>query len=85
MKTDNYKIIKSEDVHEFNPAYLAELYSNMTDNDQAAFWHLVAFHFVEFGGAKGCSQNCMIANKLTDNAKAHIKNLSDHIDLAEAA
>jgi hypothetical protein len=83
MKTGTYKIIKESNIHEINPAYLAELYANMYSEEQAAFWHLVAFHFVEYGGGKGCMQNCMIAESLTPNAIAHIKNLYDHIALNE--
>lgn len=67
-----------------NPAALAELYANLDSVEQAAFWDLVAFQFEQFGGAKGCQQNCMIADGLSGRAKEHIRNLFQHIELMDA-
>lgn len=67
-----------------NPATLAELYSNLNSDEQAAFWDLAAFHFKEWGG-KGCMQNCEIAHHLSDRAKEHIRNLAEHVRLVEEA
>ncbi len=68
-----------------NPATLAELYANLSSDEQGAFWDLVAFHFKDWGGGKGCMQNCEIAHRMTDRAKEHVRNLAEHVRLTEEA
>lgn len=66
-----------------NPTDIAELYANLDSDRQAYFWDCVAFEFSNFGGAKGCQQNAMIASEMTEKAKAYVKNLAEHIRLVE--
>lgn len=67
-----------------NPADVAELYASLDSSQQAEFWDHVAFEFANFGGAKGCQQNAMIAPEMTEQAKEYVKNLAEHIRLVEA-
>lgn len=58
-----------------NGAQVAKLYTEMTDIEQAVFWHTVAEEFEKFNG---CLQNCQIASFMTPKAKAYIENLYKH-------
>jgi uncharacterized membrane protein YgcG len=65
--------------------HVAILYSNMSDIEQAVFWHHVAEHFSAFPKGGGCIQNCEAVSLMTKKAKDYIKNLYDHIKLSEGS
>lgn len=66
-----------------SPDGVAQLYSELSSDEQAKFWDNVARNFSDFGGARGCYQNANIAIDLSDRAKEYIKNLAEHIRLLE--